>query len=92
MKEVALIVIVSLYSLGGIMTFIGFIPTMLDLWSGKPSANISTYLVWTATTLFTSLYALFVVKDMVFIVVINLQLLACILVLCFRIRLGYMKK
>lgn len=62
---------------------------MRDLWNKKPSANITTYIVRTATTLFTSLYGIFILKDMIFIVVINLQLLACLLVLILRIRLKY---
>jgi len=65
---------------------------MKDLWNKKPSANISTYVVWTITTFFTSLYAIFILKDLVFIIVVNLQLLACLLVLILRIRLKYISK
>ena len=81
-----------LYSIGGIVTFLGFFPTMKDLWQKKPSANTSTYIVWTITTFFTSLYGIFILKDLVFIAVINLQLLACLIVLILRIRLTYIQK
>ena len=74
------------------MTFAGFFPTMKDLWKGKPSANIHTYVIWSLTTFFTSLYAIFVVKDLVFSLVINLQLAACIIVLILRLRLKTKKK
>ena len=48
------------YSIAGIVTFAGFIPTIKDLYYRKPSANISTYAIWTATTFITSLYGFFV--------------------------------
>ncbi len=81
-----------LYGIGGVITFFGFFPTMKDLWKGKPSANIATYIIWTITTFLTSLYAIFVVKDLVFSVVINFQLAACLIVLILRMRLQYSKK
>jgi len=51
---------------------------MKDLWRSHPSANVQTYIIWTLTTLVASLYAIFVVKDLLFIIVVNLQLTACI--------------
>jgi hypothetical protein len=36
-----------------------------------------------------SLYGIFVLHDLIFIIVINLQLLACIIVLLLRLRLIY---
>ncbi|PCI24227.1 hypothetical protein COB57_05240 [Candidatus Peregrinibacteria bacterium] len=85
-------ILTFLYSIGGIVTFFGFIPTMIDLWKKKPSANIITYVVWTITTLITSLYGFFVLDNLVFNIVINLQLLACSLVLLLRVRLWYTSK
>ena len=87
MEKILVMIITAAYSAGGIATFVGFVPTMRDLILKKPSANISTYVVWSLTTFFTALYAMFVVKDLVFAVVINLQLLACATVLGLRIRL-----
>ena len=75
------------YGVGGIITFFSFVPTMIDLWNKKPSANISTYVVWTMTTFLTSLYGIFVLHNLVFNIVINLQLLACTIVLILRIRM-----
>lgn len=43
------------YGAGGIITFVGFFPTVRDLWKGKPSANVSTYVVWSTTTFLTLL-------------------------------------
>ena len=80
-------ILTFLYGIGGIITFCGFIPTMIDLWNKKPSANISTYLIWTSTTLVTSIYGFFVLQDLVFNIVINLQLMACFGVLVLRLRI-----
>ncbi|MBT4917245.1 hypothetical protein HN709_03340 [Candidatus Peregrinibacteria bacterium] len=87
MEKYIIYAITFLYSIGGLVTFAGFFPTMKDLWKGKPSANIHTYIIWGATTFVTSLYAIFVVKDLLFSLVINLQLAACIIVLILRLRL-----
>ena len=92
MEQYFIPIITFLYSIGGIITFLGFVPTMKDLWQEKPSANISTYVIWTTTTIVTSLYGLFVLKNMVFNVVINLQVAACLIVLILSVRLKYMKK
>lgn len=80
--------ITFLYGLGGIATFVGFFSTIIDLWRGKPSANIATYWTWTATTFITSLYGFFILQNLIFNIVINLQLCACVTVLALRINLA----
>jgi hypothetical protein len=92
MEQSFIYIITFLYSIGGLVTFAGFFPTMRDLWKGHPSANINTYIIWGLTTFVTSLYAIFVVKDLVFSLVITLQLAACIIVLILRLRLKIKKK
>jgi hypothetical protein len=87
MEQNFIYIITFLYSIGGIITFAGFFPTMADLWNGKPSANIYTYIIWALTTFFTALYAIFVLQDLVFSVVISLQLAACLIVLALSLRL-----
>ena len=92
MEQQFIYAITFLYSIGGVVTFAGFFPTMKDLWKGKPSANVITYVIWSLTTLFTSLYAMFVVKDLIFSLVINLQLAACLIVLILRLKLKLKKR
>jgi len=87
MRELALTALTVLYGASGIVTFLGFMPTIRDLWNKKPSANIATYWMWTTTTFITSLYGFFVLNNLVFNLVINLQLLACVIVLFMRLRL-----
>lgn len=91
MENYFIIILTFLYSIGWIVTFLWFLPTMRDLYNKKPSANISTYIVWWITTFITSLYGIFILKDLVFIIVINLQLLATIMVLVLRVRLSLLK-
>jgi len=91
MESNFILIITFLYSIGGIATFLGFVPTMIDLWNKKPSANVNTYIIWGITTLFTSLYGFFVLQNLIFNIVINLQLFACIVVLILRIRLKFVK-
>lgn len=92
MEQTFIYIVTFFYSIGGVVTFFGFFPTMRDLWKGKPSANVHTYVIWTVTTFFASLYAMFVVQDLVFSLVVNLQLAACFIVLALRLRLKMKKK
>jgi hypothetical protein len=50
-----------------------------------------TYIVWTSTTIVTSLYWLFILQNLIFNIVINLQVLACLIILILRLRLKYKK-
>ena len=87
MRQTFLTVLTVLYGASGIVTFAGFFPTIRDLWKREPSANAITYWTWTMTTFQTALYAMFVLRDLVFSVVINLQLAACLIILILRLRL-----
>jgi len=87
MQQTLLTILTVLYGAGGIVTFAGSLPTIRDLWNGKPSANATTYWAWGATTFITSLYGFFILDNFVFNIVINLQLLACVIVLVLRLRL-----
>lgn len=64
-------------------------PTIKDLRNKKPSANIKTYTMRSITALFSSLYWIFVLKDLVFIIVINLELLACVIIFILKLKLIY---
>ncbi len=92
MKENLIYILTFLYGLGGIITFVGYFPTIKDLWNKKASANIHTYLIWTITMFITSLYGFFVIKDLMFILVVNLQFLSCAFILALSLRIKYAKK
>jgi len=92
MKENLLTILTVLYGLGGVITFIGYFPTIKDLWNKKASANIHTYMIWTITMFITSLYGFFVIKDLMFILVVNLQFIACAVILILSLRLNNTRK
>lgn len=87
MKEIFIYALTLLYAIGGLVSFIGYLPTIKDLWKKHPSANASTYAIWTITLVFTSLYGFFVLQNLVFNIVVNLQLAACSIILVLRLRL-----
>jgi hypothetical protein len=92
METYLLNILTILYGLGGIVTFIGYIPTIKDLLHKKASANVQTYTIWTITMFLATLYGYVVLKDLAYIFVTNLNFLACAIILGLRIRLKYGKK
>ncbi|MFA6089167.1 MAG: hypothetical protein WC755_04850 [Candidatus Woesearchaeota archaeon] len=85
-------ILIFAYACVGIVTSIGYIPTIKDLWvNKKKSANISSYIIWIITTGITFLYSLFVLPDMLFRIASGLNFISCIVVLFFIILLGHRK-
>ncbi|MFH1228130.1 MAG: hypothetical protein V1701_09545 [Planctomycetota bacterium] len=88
MKPILLNLLVMAYGATGIVGFIAYWPTIKDLYyHKKPSANISSYVLWTATSGIAFLYAMFVLPDLLFIIVSGMNFAACALVLLLSIRL-----
>ncbi len=79
--------IIALYWIAWIITFVWYFPTIRDLLKWKPSANLSTYGMRTGTMIVTFLYAMLVNGDIMFIIVVWLQMIACIVILILRLRL-----
>lgn len=75
------------YLLSGFVTFFGFLPTIIDLCKKRDTANLTTYIIWTSTMSITSLYGFLVLQDLLFNIVVNLQLSACFIVLILKIKL-----
>lgn len=72
----------------GVVNLIAYWPTIKDLFNKKPSANIPSYFLWTATSGITLLYSLFVLNDLLFRLVSGVNFVCCalILFLCIRIK------
>ena len=87
MQEIFISILTALFGISGIVAFIGYLPTIMELWRGKASATTFSYLIWALCFLIMSLYGFFVLHDILFDVVINLQLFACIIILILRLRL-----
>ena len=87
-----LIIISFLYAGTGVVATIGYIPTIVDLIKNIPSANISSYIVWTSCAFITVLYAFLVISDLLLEIVTGLNFLSCFIILILSLRLKYMKK
>ena len=77
-----------LYGLAGIINLLAYLPTVKDLFYKKPSANISTYILWTTATLIAFLYGIFILKDMLYLLVSGVNFVACSLILGLIVRLN----
>jgi len=85
-----LINLISLaYASVGIINILAYWPTIRDLHHHRrKSANMSSYMIWTATSFVTLLYSLFILPDFLFRAVSLLSFIACavVLILCLRLR------
>ena len=80
------------YASVGAIANVAYWPTIKDLYfHKKPSANITSYLLWTATSGIAFLYSLFVLKDSLFRIVSGLSFAANTLILVLSINLKYKK-
>lgn len=80
-------VVTTLFAVSGTVSFLAYLPTIVDLWRGKPSANVSSYALWASTAAAGSLYTHVVLGDLLAIVAADLQTLACVTILVQRSRL-----
>lgn len=82
MKELTLQMLMIAYALTGFIGLIGYWPTIKDLYHHrKPSANISSYILWSSTAGVGFLYAIFIVPDVLLCIVSGVNFFACIAVL-----------
>lgn len=75
------------YGTTGVVGAIAYWPTIKDLYAGKPSANVSSFFLWTLTTAITFLYSIFILPDPFFIFVSTTNFAACVLILVLSLRL-----
>jgi len=88
MKEIFLNILKVIYGSTGIVALIGYWPTIVDLYHHKkPSANISSYVLWTTTNGITFLYALCILPDPLLRMVTGVNFSACLTVLILSIHL-----
>jgi hypothetical protein len=80
------------YACVGVVSTIGYIPTIKDLIHHKKmSANVSSYYIWTITSVVTFLYSLFVLPDLLFQIVSALSLVSCGVILVLSIGFKHRK-
>jgi len=82
------------YASVGIVSAIGYWPTIRDLYYHKKmSANMQSYAIWTACSAISLMYALFILNDLLVRIVTGLNFGCCaiILVLIINLKLKYSK-
>ncbi|MFH1822255.1 MAG: hypothetical protein ABH830_00985 [Patescibacteria group bacterium] len=90
MKNILIQLLIIAYGGVGVVSIIAYWPTIKDLYYlKKSSANILSYILWTATGGIAFLYSLFILPDPLFIFVSGMNFGACALVLSLSIRLKY---
>lgn len=88
MKEILLQTLIITYGATGAVGLFGYWPTIRDLYHHKkPSANISSYALWSATGGIGFLYAIFILPDLLLRIVSGLHFFACLIVLILSIGL-----
>ena len=88
MKELLLQILVIAYGATGVVGLVGYWPTIRDLYHHKkPSANISSYILWSSTGGIGFLYAVFILPDLLLRIVSGINFFACLVVLILSIGL-----
>lgn len=89
MEDIVLKIIIISYAATSLIDIIAYWPTIKDLsHHKKPSANCSSYIIWTITTWITFLYSLFILPDFLFRIVSWVTFFANLSVLILLYRLN----
>jgi len=88
--DLLLRIITFLYAGTGVVTVLGYLPTIKDLYHRKrPSANINSYIIWTLCSGIVLLYMMMATSDLLLQTVTGLNFLFCFIILILAIRLKY---
>lgn len=85
--EILIIIIATLYLLAGMVSVLGYMPTIKDLLNKKKSANIKSYLIWTICSGITFTYVLIAIPDILLRIVTGFTFVACAITLTLALRL-----
>ena len=88
MQQTLLNTLIVLYATTGGISIIAYLPTIIDLWQGKSSANTPSYILWTFCGAIASLYGIFILHDFLYNIVTGLNFLSCATILILRLRLS----
>lgn len=87
--ETIITIITYLYAITGIISIIGYLPTIRDLTKNVASANLNSYVIWTFCTAIAFLYALLVISDLLLEIMIGLNLVCCIAITMLALKVKY---
>ena len=87
-NDLILQILIFAYASVGIISTIGYFPTIKDLYKHKrKSANINSYILWNLASGITFLYALFILSDLLLRIITGLNFACCVLILVLSLRL-----
>ena len=90
MNEILLGTFSVLYGSVAILTLVAYYPTIVDLYHHKkPSANFSTYLLWSLASGIGFLYGIFVLPDVAFLLNAGVNFFANTVILFLRLRIPH---
>ena len=93
MYDILIKILIVAYACDGIITVIGYIPTIKDLLHHKKmSVNIKSYVIWTLGSGIAFLYSLFILKDLLFRIVSGLSFVCCAIILLLSLALSRANK
>jgi hypothetical protein len=88
MKDFLLHALIIAFASIVLVDLIAYWPTIKDLYyRKKPSANITSFFLWTVTSLIAFLYSLFILSDLLLRIVSGAELVACSSILFLSLRL-----
>ena len=85
--NISLTIIAFIYACTGIISTIGYLPTIKDLINKKNSANIHSYIIWTLCSGVTFLYSIAVISDLLLEIVTGLNFISCLTILILSLNL-----
>jgi len=87
MNEFLLQTLKICYTSIGIITITGYWPTIKDLYyHKKPSANTTSYIVWTICSVIALIYGIFILHDLSFIFVSGVGFICCSIILFLSLK------
>jgi hypothetical protein len=90
--NILIIIISFLYASTGIISAIGYIPTIRDLTRNVASANINSYIIWTFCSLISFIYSILAIGDLLLEIVTGLNFAACAVILAMTLNLKYRQR
>jgi len=87
--EILLTILIFLYASTGILTIIGYFPTIKDLTKKVASANIPSYIIWTFCGGITFIYSIWIISDLLLEIVTGLNFISCAIILFLALKLKY---
>ncbi len=88
MQEILFKILIISYGATAFVDILAYWPTVKDLYyAKKPSANITSYILWSTTNGIAFLYSLFILPDLLFRIVSGVYFFSNLLIIFLSFRL-----